>query len=85
MERDATFKDIYHVHPVSDTEDHILKCDFMVAEGVHVVYCMCKCNPTFKEENSSLIVVHNSFDGREGVEEANEILNSTTPFGTSFE
>lgn len=37
----------------------------------------CECNPyvEFIEETGETIVVHNSYDGREGLELANEILN----------
>ncbi len=40
----------------------------------HVESTMCECNPEIIEESGALIIVHNSFDGREAVEEANEIL-----------
>lgn len=56
---------ILHVMPVNDLEEHIQSC-------------MCKCMPNIKviEDSDSLIWVHNSFDGREGVEWANEILGN---------
>lgn len=50
-----------NVYPINDTEDHDLKST-------------CKCNPKIIFENGEMIVVHNSFDGREGVEWVNEIL-----------
>ncbi len=54
-----------HVHPLNDLEEHNL-------EGTQ-----CKCNPNIIiESNSDMIIVHNSFDGREGVEWTNEILNN---------
>lgn len=74
------FLGIYHVHPEGDLESHILKCDINVTNEIPIPICLCTCSPTFKEENGSLIVIHNSFDGREGVEQAREILNSTIPF-----
>jgi hypothetical protein len=53
-----------HVHPLDDAEEHDLKST------------LCKCNPhIIVEKDSEIVVVHNSFDGREGVEWANEILN----------
>lgn len=56
-----------HVHPIDDSEEHEL-------EGTQ-----CKCNPqVIIESNSDIIVVHNSFDGREAVEWANEILLKPT-------
>lgn len=36
----------------------------------------CKCEPKVIYENGEMIVVHNSFDGREGLEIVNEILSS---------
>jgi hypothetical protein len=52
-----------HVYPLDDTEEHLL-------DGT-----TCKCEPEIiAEPNADIIVVHNSFDGREGVEWANEIL-----------
>jgi len=53
-----------HVHPLDDIEEHDL-------EGTQ-----CKCNPkVIIEPDAEIIVVHNSFDGREGVEWAEEVLN----------
>lgn len=55
-----------HVTPLNDTEEH----DLSDAGNT------CKCNPeVIIESDSEIIVVHNAFDGREGVEWANEILN----------
>lgn len=54
-----------HVYPLDDIEEHEL-------EGTQ-----CRCEPTIiTESNAEMIVVHNSFDGREGVEWTNEILNN---------
>ena len=54
-----------HVYPLNDLEEHDL-------DGTQ-----CKCEPRIiAEPNAEMIVVHNSFDGREGVEWANEILNN---------
>lgn len=39
----------------------------------------CHCNPrVIIEPDSDIIVVHNSFDGREGLEWAEEILENNT-------
>ena len=51
---------MYHVIPRNDLEEHI--------ESEY-----CHCSPTLTEFG---IIVHNSFDGREGVEWAMEILNN---------
>ena len=54
-----------HVYPINDLEQHDL-------EGTQ-----CKCNPqVITDPNAEIIIVHNSFDGREGVELANEILKN---------
>jgi hypothetical protein len=37
----------------------------------------CSCNPSVMFENGEAIIIHNSFDGREGVEIVNDILNKT--------
>ena len=55
-----------HVTPLNDIEEHDLSYSGNT----------CKCEPkVIIEPNSEIIVVHNAFDGREGVEWANEILN----------
>lgn len=43
----------FHVYPLNDTKEHDLETS------------MCKCWPELKIENGELIIVHNSFDGRE--------------------
>lgn len=53
--------EVYHVYPVSDLREHRLS---------H----LCSCNPTITNEGYNMTCVHNSFDGREGVEWANELL-----------
>jgi len=52
---------VWHVTPTNDLEPH--------EEST-----ICKCEPKVLHENGDMIVVHNSFDGREGVEIVNEIL-----------
>lgn len=54
-----------HVYPLNDLQEHDTSDNGNT----------CQCNPqVIIEPNSEIIVVHNSFDGREGVEWANEIL-----------
>ena len=54
-----------HVHQLIDSAHHDLSDTGNT----------CKCNPrVIIEFDSEIIVVHNSFDGREGVEWANELL-----------
>jgi hypothetical protein len=54
-----------HIYPINEEENHNL-------EG-----SQCKCiSNIIIESNSYIIVVHNSYDGREAIEWANEILNN---------
>lgn len=54
-----------HVHPIDDTQEHD------TSEKGNT----CHCDPSIIiEPNTEIIVVHNSFDGREGIEWVNEIL-----------
>lgn len=52
----------WHVTPVGDLKDHIQS---------H----LCDCEPKVTIEGENMVIVHNSFDGREGMEMTNEILN----------
>jgi len=53
---------IYHILPINDIEEHEEKST-------------CKCNPISEIlENCDMLIVHNSFDGREIVEHVNEFL-----------
>lgn len=53
---------MYHVYPLNDLKEHILSVN-------------CMCNPVIQQTEGDPICVHNSYDGREGLELANEILN----------
>ncbi len=44
-----------HILPLGDIEEH---------EEITT----CKCEPSVIEESGELIIVHNSFDGRDGLE-----------------
>lgn len=63
----------WHVYPANEEEEHYLECVYPENEPP---ICPCQCDPTWKEEEGAIIIVHNSFDGREVVEQANEILNN---------
>ena len=52
-----------HILPINDLE-------------AHEESTTRKCEPKIIEENGELIVVHNSFDGREGLEWTEEILHN---------
>lgn len=54
---------IIHVYPQDEQNQHDL------------VGTTCRCDPRV-EISDSILVVHNSFDGREMIEEANAILKS---------
>lgn len=58
-----TSRDI-HVYPLKDLWGHVLS-------GTD-----CPCEPRVELEGENLIVVHNSFDHREIIEEAIRVLNS---------
>lgn len=42
----------------------------------HEETTVCECIPKVVFENGEMIIIHNSFDGREAVEIANEIINN---------
>lgn len=54
-----------HAYPLNDLKEHIFEST-------------CDCCPTVIIQNGEMIVCHNSFDGREIIEEANEILKNET-------
>jgi hypothetical protein len=56
---------IYHIYPNNDLKEH------------NTEDSTCECLPELKEikETGDLLIIHNSYDGREAVELANEILN----------
>lgn len=54
-----------HVHPLNDIKEH----------DIGDTGNTCHCEPKIIiQANSEIIIVHNSFDGREGLEWADEIL-----------
>lgn len=61
---------IQHVVPVNDLKEHIVECIF---PPIGDLYCNCECKPRIEEAGTGLIVVHNSFDGRENFELDNKI------------
>jgi len=54
--------DSYNVLPVNDLKEHT-ESEF------------CECEPKVEIVNGIAIITHNSYDGREAVEWADEILN----------
>lgn len=55
-----------HVYPVDDLMEH----------DTTNTGSTCRCEPEIMVENGEIIVIHNSFDGREGMEWLDEILNN---------
>lgn len=55
---------IWHILPNNDSDTHIEK-DY------------CKCKPKIEVFEDRILIIHNSFDGREAVEWANEIINKS--------
>lgn len=54
---------IYHILPINDVEPH-------------EELTTCHCKPVAELlENGDIMCTHNSFDGREGLELANEVYN----------
>ena len=47
-----------HVHPIDDIKEH----------DISDTGNTCSCNPSVLLEDGEMIVIHNSFDGREGLE-----------------
>lgn len=53
-----------HIYPIDDTHEHDINST------------NCKCGPEIIDDGIEAIVIHSSFDGREGVAWANEILGN---------
>ena len=53
---------VWHILPVDDSDEHEESS-------------MCKCEPEVQESGGGILIIHNSFDGREGLEQALDILN----------
>ena len=63
---------IQHVIPLNDTQEH--SCISEVTE-LFEPFCVCECSPRCEViDLEHFIFIHNSFDGREGVEWVNELL-----------
>jgi len=51
-----------HVYPINDTEEHDLESS------------TCHCSPYLEVVGGDLLVVHTAFDGRDVIEEAQELI-----------
>jgi hypothetical protein len=72
---------IWHIVPVNDLKPHTEICDGYNSGGLKA-FCLCDCKPDHRLISKdkipvSILIIHNSFDGREGIEWANEILSTT--------
>jgi hypothetical protein len=72
---------INHVVPLNDEHSHLIDSYYDMANQL---VCRCGCKPNVKaiinECDNYIIgftIIHNSFDGREAVEWANEILKES--------
>jgi len=65
---------VIHIYPIDEENEHVI---FLTYPVLGDPYSECKCEPWFKPaENGCTLVIHASFNGREGLEWANDILNS---------
>ncbi len=65
---------VIHIYPKDEEDDHVI---FLTYPPIGEPYSECKCEPWFKEaDNGHILVIHSSYDGREAVEQVNEILNN---------
>lgn len=55
--------EVYHVLPVNDEREH--------QESYQ-----CPCNPVVENEGGNMVIIHNSFDGRENFEPDNFVRNN---------
>lgn len=62
--------EVLHIYPLNDINEHFLECIYPITG---YPYCPCSCKPEFKEENDNLLILHNSYDGREQFEIDNPI------------
>lgn len=70
---------VWHIVPVNDIEPHFEE-SFQIQDKAdpieYFIGCLCKCEPKIcPEKDGAVLIIHNSFDGREGLEWMNEILN----------
>ena len=53
---------IYHILPINDLKEH----DELST---------CECGPKIEFVDGNMLIIHNSYDGREVIEQVNEIIN----------
>lgn len=65
--------EIYHVLPENDAKEH---SEYCMNIG-NMLQCGCLCRPKHeKQSNGNIIVIHNSFDGRENFEPDNKVRSN---------
>lgn len=73
---------VLHTVPVDDVKEHSLHTEIEGRPFGEEVCCYCDCHPRrIQEDDEKVIFVHRSYDGREALEEANEVLGLPTPKG----
>jgi hypothetical protein len=71
-------KEPIHVYPINDLKEHYLESVDPSLDGFGEdvpPFCPCLCDPRKEKKYGTWLIIHNSFDGREGLEWANDILN----------
>lgn len=67
-----------HIYPTNDLKEHYLESMDARLDGFSEdvpPLCSCLCEPRTEQRKDGIwIIIHNSFDGREGLEWAREIL-----------
>jgi hypothetical protein len=67
------FDGYINIVPVNDTKVHVLS---VIYNDEDKIISLCKCEPRIEiQPNGVAMIVHSSYDGREAMEEVNEILN----------
>jgi hypothetical protein len=66
---------VKHVIPVNDSGKHVEESLYGAFIFKKYPVCPCSCKPRLLEDGGGPIFVHNSFDGREGIEWTKDILS----------
>lgn len=69
----VTEDNVCHAYPIGDLQEHSLNTDDTL---VVIIKSDCPCEPRIGGNSPWWTIIHRSFDGREAIEEVNEILNS---------
>lgn len=69
-----TFIDI-NIFPAWENIITGMDIDVMPKAENHTIGAKCACNPTVEVDGAHLLIIHNSYDKREFIEQAIEIMN----------